>query len=203
LPSLAELKSRIGGLFLAGLALVVLSASIWALSGGSETLPTSSSTASTRPIEGEAVTGKTGPSGLPVPRFVSLKTDLTNMRRGPSSDHAVSYVYHRKGLPVEIVAEFEQWRRIRDAQGDEGWVYNRLLSGKRTVLVSPWKPGTEVLLRATPTLAASPVAKLASGVLADVRTCDGNWCTISAGGFDGYVEQNALFGVYPGEQVED
>ena len=71
-------------------------------------------------------------SGLPVPRFVSLKADRVTVRGGPDKDHDVSWIYTRVGWPVEITAEFENWRRIRDADGSEGWVYHSLLSGKRT-----------------------------------------------------------------------
>src|ERR1700761_9209756 len=71
-------------------------------------------------------------SGLPVPRFVSLKSDHVNVRGGPNKDQDVAWVYTRPGLPVEITAEYENWRRIRDSDGAEGWVYHSLLSGKRT-----------------------------------------------------------------------
>ena len=74
-------------------------------------------------------------SGLPVPRFVSLKADRVNVRGGPDKDHDVSWVYTRVGWPVEIIAEFENWRRIRDSDGSEGWVYHSMLSGKRTAVV--------------------------------------------------------------------
>jgi SH3-like domain-containing protein len=68
-------------------------------------------------------------SGLPVPRFVSLKPDRVNVRGGPTRDHDVTFVYTRAGLPVEITAESDNWRRIRDSEGSEGWVYHSLLSG--------------------------------------------------------------------------
>src|SRR5918995_3250361 len=77
-------------------------------------------------------------TGLPVPRYVSLKTDRVNLREGPSKDHRTAWVFQRAGLPVEIVAEYETWRRIRDAEGTEGWVLHSLLSGRRTPLVMPW-----------------------------------------------------------------
>ena len=80
----------------------------------------------------------TGPkSGLPVPRFVSLKPDRVNVRGGPTRDHEVTFVYTRAGLPVEITAESDNWRRIRDWEGSEGWVYHSLLSGRRTAVVTP------------------------------------------------------------------
>src|SRR5512147_860147 len=79
----------------------------------------------------------TATSGLPIPRYVSLKSDHVNVRAGPTKDNDVAWVYTRAGLPVEITAEFENWRRIRDWEGAEGWVYHSLLSGKRTATVVP------------------------------------------------------------------
>ena len=75
------------------------------------------------------------------PRYVSLKTDRVNLREGPSKDHRTAWVFQRAGLPVEIVAEYETWRRIRDSEGTEGWVLHSLLSGRRTALVMPWAKG--------------------------------------------------------------
>ena len=76
-----------------------------------------------------------------MPRYVSLKTDRVNLREGPSKDHRTAWVFQRAGLPVEIIAEYETWRRIRDAEGTEGWVLHSLLSGRRTALVMPLGEG--------------------------------------------------------------
>ena len=104
-----------------------------------------------------AETGKV--TGLPVPRYVSLKTDRVNLREGPSKDHRTAWVFQRAGLPVEIVAEYETWRRIRDAEGTEGWVLHSLLSGRRTALVMPWaKDGAPPIPLVAPvTMASRPV----------------------------------------------
>jgi SH3-like domain-containing protein len=75
-------------------------------------------------------------SGLPIPRYVSLKSDHVNVRAGPTKDNDVAWVYTRAGLPVEITAEFENWRRVRDSEGAEGWVYHSMLSGRRTAVVT-------------------------------------------------------------------
>jgi SH3-like domain-containing protein len=144
---------------------------------------------------------RTGDSGLPLPRFVTLKADRVNVRRGPSSDHQVSWVFTRKGLPVEIVAESGHWRRIRDSEGAEGWVYHSLLSGRRGVLVAPWSGAEPVALRTASAADSPAVALLSTGVMADVNSCTGDWCRISVEGHDGWVEQAMLWGVYPGEQV--
>jgi SH3-like domain-containing protein len=142
-------------------------------------------------------------SGLPVPRFVSLKSDKVNVRAGPTKDHDVAWVYNRAALPVEVTAEFENWRRIRDWEGAEGWVYHSLLSGKRTALVSPQSKGKELLdLRDKPDGASAVSAKLQHGVLATVKRCKDGWCRLSGDGFDGWIEQPRLWGVYPNEKVE-
>lgn len=142
-----------------------------------------------------------GPSGLPLPRFVSLKADKVNVRRGPSSDHQVSWMFQQKGLPVEVVAEFDNWRRIRDSEGEEGWVLQNLLSGKRTALVAPWRAGQTLPMYSKPGGKGTLVARVSTGVVGEVESCSGEWCDISAGGYDGYIEQNMLWGVYPGENV--
>src|ERR1700761_1092971 len=101
-------------------------------------------------------------TGLPLPRYASLKTDRVNLREGPSKDHPTKWVFQRAGLPVEITAEFETWRKIRDSEGAEGWVLHSLLSGRRTALVGPGKPGETFFLYARPNLKSDYVAKLQS-----------------------------------------
>jgi SH3-like domain-containing protein len=141
-------------------------------------------------------------SGLPVPRFVSLKADRVTVRGGPDKDHDVAWIYTRVGWPVEITAEFENWRRIRDCDGAEGWVYHSLLSGKRTAAVQ-LKAKTDLApLYQAPDLHSATTARLQVGVLGAVKHCTGTWCQISGDGFAGWVEQSALWGVYPGEKVE-
>jgi SH3-like domain-containing protein len=141
-------------------------------------------------------------TGLPVPRYVSLKTDRVNLREGPSKDHATTWVFQRAGLPVEITAEFETWRKVRDSEGSEGWVLHSLLSGRRTALVAPWKKGENFKLYAKPSESADLAATLQSGVIGNIKTCDGAWCLIDGEGFKGYIKQSYLWGVYPNEKVE-
>ncbi|MFS8037233.1 SH3 domain-containing protein [Xanthobacter sp. AM11] len=143
-----------------------------------------------------------GTSGLPVPRFVSLKADKVNVRNGPNKDHDVSWVFNRAGLPVEVTAEFETWRRIRDADGAEGWVYHSMVSLRRTALVAPWMKGETVAMRDAPSSDARVVARLEPSVLGVVKSCDGKFCRLVGDGFDGFVQQSQLFGVYPGEKLE-
>lgn len=141
-------------------------------------------------------------SGLPIPRYVSLKSDRVNLREGPSKDHRTTWVFQRAGLPVEITGEFEIWRKVRDSEGAEGWVLHSLLSGRRTVLVAPWKKGVDSILFNKASTKAAAVAKLQPNVIASVRNCDGTWCRITGEGFDGYVSQSDLWGVYPNEKIE-
>ena len=149
-----------------------------------------------------AAVGTGTESGLPVPRFVSLKADKVNVRAGPTREHDVSWVFTRAGLPVEITAEYENWRRIRDSEGSEGWVYHSLLSGRRTALIAPWAKGEPVPLYVRPDVGASVAAQLKPGVLSTVKACNGSWCRIFGDGFDGFVEQERLWGVYPNEKLE-
>lgn len=143
-------------------------------------------------------------TGLPIPRYVSLKSDRVNLREGPSKEHRTRWVYQRAGLPVEITAEFETWRRVRDADGSEGWVLHSLLSGRRTALVAPWskaKNETFPLLQSNDE-GATRVATLESGVIANVSGCANAWCRVSVAKMDGYIRQDRLWGVYPNEKVE-
>jgi SH3-like domain-containing protein len=141
-------------------------------------------------------------SGLPVPRFVSLKADKVNMHIGPAKTYEVKWVYQRAGLPVEITAEFENWRRIRDWEGAEGWVYHSLLSGRRTALVKAKSKEDLVPLHEKADGEANLVAQLQSGVLGSVKRCDAGWCRVIGENFDGWIRQERLWGVYPDEKVE-
>jgi SH3-like domain-containing protein len=141
-------------------------------------------------------------SGLPVPRFVSLKADRVTVRGGPDKDHDVAWIYTRVGWPVEITAEFENWRRIRDSDGSEGWVYHSLLSGKRMAAVQLKSKTDLAPLYEKPDAKSAVAAQLQVGVLGAVKQCTGTWCQISGDGFDGWIEQNELWGVYPDEKIE-
>ncbi|MEM9224625.1 MAG: SH3 domain-containing protein [Pseudomonadota bacterium] len=143
-----------------------------------------------------------GKSGYPLPRFVSLSSSEVNVRMGPSFQHKIKWTFRKAGLPVEIVREFENWRRVRDADGEEGWVHHSLLSGRRTALVAPWSDGQAVPLRTAARADAETRALLEPLVLAAVDKCDGRWCAISGRGWHGHVPQSALWGVYPQEEVD-
>jgi len=156
-------------------------------------------------LPGEGFAAKDSPmssSGLPVPRYVSLKSDHVNVRSGPTKDNDVAWVYTRSGLPVEITAEFENWRRVRDSEGAEGWVYHSLLSGRRTAVITMKRKDDLASLYESSDEASAVVARLQVGVLAQVKKCVAGWCHIAGSGFDGWIEQQRLWGVYADERVE-
>ena len=140
-------------------------------------------------------------SGLPVPRYVSLKSDHVNVRAGPTKDNDVAWVYTRTGLPVEITAEYENWRRVRDSEGSEGWVYHSLLSGRRTAVVTLKNKDDLVALYESADKTSAVTARLQAGVITQVKKCNSTWCHVIGIGFDGWVEQQRLWGVYSDEQV--
>lgn len=141
-----------------------------------------------------------GGTDLPIPRFVSLGSSVVNLRRGPGKDYAVDWVLKKRDLPVEVVAEYEQWRRLRIEDGTEGWVHQTLIAGKRTALVA--MPETALLDKADPT--APMIAVLRQGVLMRLDDCRGDiFCKVEVQGYRGYVPRAALYGLYPSERFED
>lgn len=151
-----------------------------------------------------------GPSGLPLPRFVSLKATKVNLRVGPGEDYAVSYRYVKSGLPLEVIQEYDNWRRVRDADGTTGWILGTLLSGTRTAIASPWRQASEkkdtVILYNTPAAQAGVVAFLEPGVVGKIDSCDGAWCEFEvkyqSRMLRGYVNQAELWGAYPDEVIK-
>jgi SH3-like domain-containing protein len=151
------------------------------------------------------------PSGLPIPRYVSLKSDRVNVRKGPGTEFPVAWEFQQAGLPVEIIKEYENWRQVRDSEGSEGWVLHSLLSGRRTVLIEPWEaqkaaasgsqPPTASIYD-EPSAASAVVAYVEAGALASVFSCDRSWCEISIADRRGFIEQAKLWGVYRDEILE-
>ena len=140
-----------------------------------------------------------GTSGLKVPRFVSLSSQEVNMRAGPGANYPIIWVYQRKGLPVEVIAEYNIWRQVRDVEGVTGWLNKNLISGQRTVLVrdtlvTGFKEADE---------RSRAVFRLEGGVSVPLLSCKGFWCRVETAGRKGYVPRRALWGLYAGEDVED
>ena len=160
----------------------ILAVLVVVLLGGQETVP-----------EGEA--GRS--TGLPVPRFVSLASEQVNVRFGPGQQYPINWIYARKDLPVTIVAEFDTWRKIRDHEGDEGWVHSSLLSSKRTIMIKD-----EVReLKRTPDANARAVLRAEPGVIGQLFDCEENWCRVDIAGQRGWLQRDDFWGTLPGEIV--
>jgi SH3-like domain-containing protein len=132
------------------------------------------------------------PSGQPVPRYVSLKFGVVNARGGPGDDYKLLWVYHVRDLPLQVVAETEDWRRVCDPDGQIAWVHRRTVAERRTVLL---EQSGDLLLRKRPDDAAAASATLVSHALADLDICKGGWCRLRVGHAGGWAPANVLWGV--------
>lgn len=139
-------------------------------------------------------------SGLPLPRFVSLRSDEVNLRTGPGQRYPIDWIYARKDLPVEVIAEFEAWRKIRDWQGTEGWVHQSMLTGRRMMVVM----GQARSLRSSDAESADPVAVVEGGVLGRIVQCPRNrdYCRVEIDKMQGWLRRDEMWGVYKGEWIE-
>lgn len=137
-------------------------------------------------------------SGLPVPRFVSISTNKARARTGPGLRYPIEWVYQRDGLPVEVVKEFENWRKVLDIDGQGGWIHVSLLSGDRTALVNTTKT---VVMRDAPLESANGVAALEPNLVVDLERCLDQWCRVRRADFSGWVQRNFLWGIYEGEEI--
>lgn len=138
-------------------------------------------------------------TGMPIPRFVSLRAESANARRGPSLDHKVDWTFVRRGMPLEVTGEYGNWRRVRDAEGAGGWVHHTLLSGVRTVLLGGEGPAP---LRADPKDEAAIRAFAEPGVVARLEHCRNDWCEVSAAGLGGWTRRAGLWGVRADEIID-
>jgi len=133
-----------------------------------------------------------------LPRFASLRSDEVNLRVGPGENYPIEWVYKRKDLPVEIIEEFQNWRKIQDWQGANGWVLDRMVTGKRAVIVA----GATRLLYRRPDPTSQVAARAEPGVIARLIECQGPWCRIEAGGYSGWVQRIEVWGVLPDETLQ-
>ncbi len=139
------------------------------------------------------------PTGMPIPRFVSLKSEEVNVRTGPGTRYPIQWVYQREGWPVEIIEEFDQWRKIRDMEGTAGWVHKSMLAGSRSVLVKGKDPR---IVRADPDEKSHPLFKVQPMVLAKLAECQKDWCRVQVSTRKGWLRKSQLWGVYPSELVK-
>ena len=135
---------------------------------------------------------------LPLPRFASLRSNEVNLRTGPGTNYPVDWVLTRRAMPVQVLAEFDIWRKIRDWQGTVGWVHQSMLTGNRTALILT----SARLLRSEPGNGGRPVARLEPGVIAKLLQCDGEWCRLEANSYRGWLKRDEFFGVFPNETVK-
>lgn len=193
LPAVSQLRRRSGSPLLR--ALIVLAVVV---AGGFATV-------------NYARAAETGASGLPLPRFASTRSDKINVRVGPGERYNIAWVYVKKGVPVEILQEFDTWRKIRDVDGQQGWVHQNMLSGNRSAIAAPREADAQLPLLARAGDAKAVRAYLGSGFRVDISKCDGSWCEVSAtthpktgsaATYSGYLPQGELWGVYPDESFD-
>lgn len=159
-------------------------------------------------VESGALAAEQNADGLPLPRFASTRSSPINVRVGPGQRYDLAWIFTKPNTPVEIVAEFDIWRKIRDFDGSEGWIQQNLLSGARAGLVAPWKKAANIPLLAGASPDAGVRAYLGTGFRVDIRKCDGAWCQVDATSRDasgraqtysGFLKQSDIWGVYEGE----
>lgn len=138
------------------------------------------------------------PSGLPVPRFVSLKSDEVNARVGPGERYPVRWVYRREGLPVEIIEEFAHWRKIRDMEGQGGWVHKNLLAATRTAVVID----RVQTIYARPDTKYGALARAEPRAIGELKECAPDWCQIYIGSYLGWIRKTDIWGVTREEVFE-
>jgi len=138
-------------------------------------------------------------TGLPLPRFVSLRSNLVNMRTGPGVRYPVDWEYKRRFMPMEVISEFGAWRKVRDFQGTEGWMHNSMLFNKRYLLVT----GQMRTLRSEPNSSTPPIANLEQGAIGEIKQCqeDTGWCHILFGKYRGWLRRAETWGTYNGEKI--
>ncbi len=151
------------------------------------------------PKQAEGDTTKGSASGLPLPRFVALRSDDVNLRAGPGTRYPIEWVYKRRELPVEILREFEVWRLVQDSDGIKGWVHQATLTGRRSFIVN----SGDITLRHDAEDSATAVAILKSGVIGHIRSCQASsdWCQVQVSDYRGFLKRSQFWGALPNETV--
>ena len=137
-------------------------------------------------------------SGLPVPRFVSVRSGEVNLRTGPGTRYPIDWVLTKRAMPVEVIQEFDTWRRIRDYQGTVGWVQSSFLTSRRTLLIT----GETRKLRSERSDDAAAVAMVEPGLVGRLLECRDTWCRAEIGGYKGWLKRSEFWGAYPDEAVK-
>ncbi len=136
-----------------------------------------------------------GTSGLPLPRFASLRNAESNLRTGPGMRYPIDWVFVRRGLPMEITAEYDIWRRVRDWEGTEGWVHKNSLTGKRSVIII----GTTRALHREEDIKSPITAHLEATTIGELLSCDMDWCKVKFNRINGFLKKTDFWGAYPNE----
>jgi len=150
------------------------------------------------PFGGSLAESGSNASGQPIPRFVSLNSDEVNVRSGPGVRYPIQWIYQRRNMPMQVIAEYDTWRKVRDWEGTEGWVHRAMLSGRRGVIVI----ADEATLREGPNLASPAVARLINGIVGLIAECNGAWCRLETHGVEGWVPRDAVWGLFRDETVQ-
>ena len=178
------------------LAIVLLGVTPWARAQGTQ--PGANACSSTgKPVDKAHIGSSTC---LPVPRFVSLRADAVNLRKGPGDQYPIAWVYHRVGLPVEVLREFDVWRLVVDSDGTEGWMHEATLVDTRHFVITGQSP---VTMFRSPSDQSNPAARLMPGVIGLIQRCDAGaaWCRVHVGHVGGWLERSAFWGAFPGEAI--
>ena len=138
-----------------------------------------------------------GDAGLPIPRFVTIKSSKVNVRVGPGTHFPLKWVYTKSSLPVEIIAEFDTWRKIRDYEGSEGWVHQNMLVGKRNAIITK-----NCLMHEKATEHSNPIAKINENAILQLVSCDDKWCQLKTNNIKGWASKENCWGVYKDEIVK-
>lgn len=180
---------------------LVVAAAAFAALAGALVVTHPAATAETDGAQGAAAEqdARVGNSGLPVPRMVSLGAQEINMRTGPGTRYPIKWVYTRKGLPVRVEAEFDIWRKIRDRDGETGWVHGSMLSGRRTVEIASHDASGITTLHDKTDSRSAAVLRAEDGVIAELLDCEPDWCRVQIDGKKGWARRRALWGLMPGD----
>lgn len=173
------------GLFKLGLSLMVLMA------------------ADLRPSRAQPVLAEAASvSGLPLPRFVSISANRANLRKGPGRQYPVAWILQRRNLPVEVIGEFEHWRKIREVSGEIGWVHKSRLSGRRMGMVVSAARSEKLVSGYRDPRKETPVLMAEPGAIGEILSCGGEWCALRFEGKSAWMPRESIWGVYPNEEID-
>lgn len=137
-------------------------------------------------------------SGLPVPRYVTLKFDEANLRAGPGREYPVLWQYRQAGLPLMVDAEFGIWRKVVDHDGTAGWMHGSVLSLRRMALVQT----NMAKIYADPDEASDVIALAERLALMELQSCPKAWCRVASDDVRGWIKRQVVWGVLENESLD-